>query len=1733
MANSKTAADRGSIAQNGSHRIVDAGGPKRYPELGNLGWAFEPNVGQSASEVKFLSRAHDATVFLTDDSVYLSWDAPAHGSQQGPAAKRDFVRLEFAGAGRSAKQAGETLLPGKTNYLLGRDARQWHTDVPHYAVVQYAGFYPGIDARFYGGAQGLEYDLTAARGSDLQQILLRVSGADAVHLDPQGNLVMRIGARQLTMKRPYMYQLDGGVRKSVTGGYRLLSGNEVRFEVGKYRADLPLVVDPSISIAYTTFLGGAGAEKGNSVAVDSSGLIYVGGTTTISSFPETATPIGSVNGSSTLFVAKIDPTQTGSASLLYLTFIGGSGSDQGGMVALDNSATPPNLAILGWTTSSDFPVTIATPNPGSTLSGSSDLTVSKLNGAGNAFIYSQYYGGSGAEATQGTGAIVTNSTGGGIATDPSGDVFVTSDTTSIDLPQPASANGFQVLFEGTGTAPTPPNNDGFFAEFNPGGSLLYSTYFGINAVVGSASVAVDASGNAYVAGFTSAPATFPFMNAFQTTYGGGAFDGFVMEINPAVSGATGLIYASLLGGNGSDQAFAIAVDTSSPANAYVTGTTSSTDFVSKTSLANAFQASLGSGATSNAFLAVINQTPVTFLPSLTYVSYLGGTAADSGQGVAINSSVAPPQVLVAGETTSNAFPVLCTAQNFTGTEDAFIAEFSPTLSGSASLTVSTLLGGSVTSEANALATDSSGDAIIFGDTLSPDYPLAGNPQTGFQLTCTSCMLGTPLSDAFLTKSTVSTTASGCTAFSPAAATFGQFPVGSTTVPPVNVVVTNDGNTTLTFSGITIIGNNATDFQLLAGSSCTASTLLTIGSNCDVAIGFTPSVAGSETATLQFTDDGAGSPQGLDLSGTGTAPEVTLTTSPPTSPPALTFGSVTVNTTSTVQDVTLTNAGNVALTISSVVIDPSVGNPSDFIVNPAGTANACGSSGANSIPPNGTCTIAVEFTPNATGALTGQVDVNDNAGNGSAAQQTIALSGTGVAQTFIVGLSPTSLTFPTEAVGAVSPPQSVTLTNTGTGTLNIASIGLTGANANQFQIYSPGTTCPIGGAGVSPNGGTCAIAVEFSPTVVGTANASISIMDNAPTSPQAVPLVGGGSGAVASLSASTLTFGSVSVGSTSATQTVTLTNNGNSNLVLNSLGISGANPSDFQITSQSTCPIGGTGIAPSGTCSIVVDFVPQASGSRFATINVADNAAGSAQIISLSGTGTAPAVTLSPTSLSFGNVNVGTTSTLPSITLTNTGNQTLTISSVNIDPTVGTPSDFALSGSNTCKTVGALQPNANCTITVSFTPASQGGAIGQVDIADNASGSPQTVSLTGTGTAAGIMLTPSILTFAGQNPGTPPSPPQTVTLQNTGTGPLTISSIAITGTNSGDFAQTNNCPIGSATPLGAGSACSIAVTFAPTGTGSRSASLSVSDSSTSSPQVVALSGVGTVPGAQFSVSGIGVQFGTVVVGAQSSSQAVQLTNTGNGTLVISKVGFVGANPGDFQASGSCVGAGGGSVSVAAGSNCSVSVIFAPTAAGSRSATLSVTDNAPNTPQQLPVTGTATDFQLEAVSSGSTSATVTAGETATLSLQIAPANGFAGTVTMSSADPIPASTCTVAPMQVVVSGGQPAGFTVTVTTMKRTTTSRGPFFTSPASWNLRIVVGLWLLAFALLTLWKWKSHSQRSFRPALLLAGVLLLASCGGGGGNSSPTGTPAGPYTVTITGTISGVMRTVNLSITVQ
>lgn len=1465
--------------------------------LADMGWSFEPNLGQSAPSVKFLARAHDATIFLTSSSLYISWP---RGKQRGDSAsvgKSDVLQLQFANANPTAAVSGQTLLPGKTNYFIGRNPHNWHTDVPHFRAVHYAGLYPGVDARFYGGSRSLEYDLDVAPRSDLNRIRLRATGAGTLHTDAHGDLLMWVGSHELSMKRPEIYQVENGSRIIVSGGYRLLAENEIGFEIGKHRSDLPLIIDPTISVAYTTFLGGAGEEKGNSVAVDASGAIYVGGTTTdVTTFPETTTcnDIKSITcagaaagATSNLFVAKVD-MHTSPPSLVYLTFIGGSGSDQGGMVALDHSASPPNLAILGWSTSKDFPITM-----GTVPSGGANLTISDLNGTGNGFIYSEYLGGSGSEANQNAG---------GISTDSVGDVFVTSDTSSVDFPT-TPATAYQPAYIG-------PGNDAILAEFAAGsGALTYSTYLGLDAsTVGGTGVAVDSSGNAYVGGFTSTTSTSFPPGGFQTTYPGGSLDGFVMEINPTMAGPGSLVYGTFIGGSQPtspippmDKVLSIAVDTATPPNAYVTGVTQSNNLIPSSAVIpySPFQSSLGTGAAQNGFFAVINQSvgPAPIIPSLQYITYLGGNASDAAQGVAVFS---PTQVYVAGNATSTNFPSLCTLQGFSGSQDAFLTEFNPTVAGASSLLSATFLGGTATAQANAVSAGPAGNAILFGDTLSNDYPLAGNPGNGFQTICSSCQSSPTESDAFLTKLAVGSGTSGCVAFYPLVVTFGSFNDG-TTAPPVAVQVTNDGNANLNVTSETVTGANSGDFSL-SDDSCISSSPIAPSGTCNFEVTFTPSIIGPETAAAQITDDGANSPQVLNLSGIGAGVGVTL--SPGSS---LSFPNTPQDAVSNEQTITLTNISADGLAVSESSLQGA--NPGDFEL---GSPNTCVSSGP--ISPGGSCTVAFQFAPTemnppaAGEALSAQdvLTLQDTI-NHSTQTITISLFGNEVSATPTIVLSPTSLAFSSETVGSSTAPQVITITNT--------------------------TPPPPPGATGWPV------------------------------------------------------------------------------LSISSISITGTNQADF--TETNTCP-------------------------------------------------------------------------------------------------------------------ATLAIGANCTVSVKFEPGAAGPLSASVSVSDNAASSPQTVGLSGTGTAAGVTLSPSTLVFAGQNVGTPASSPQPVTLQNTGNGPLTISRISITGTDSSDFQEKDNCPTGGAT-LNPSSACSIAVTFEPTATGSRTASLSVVDNAVPATQTVSLSGLGTAPGAQLNVSSI--PFNPAVVGSQSAASPAQVSNIGNGPLTISSISFSGANPGDFKASGSCTGPNGSSVTVPAGSNCTVNVVFAPTAAGIRSAVMNVNDSAASSPQQVSTSGIATDFQLAVAASGSTSVTISAGETATFNLQASPINGFSGTLAMSCADPIPASTCTISPQQLSVSGTQPIPFTASITTTAPTSSFLAPFaLKTPRQRNI-LLAAFGLLAFALLNFWR--RRPLRRFRLAFLLAGALLLCSCGGGSSNSSSNGTPAGTYTVTVNAAISGTTRTVALTVTVQ
>lgn len=312
------------------------------------------------------------------------------------------------------------------------------------------------------------------------------------------------------------------------------------------------------------------------------------------------------------------------------------------------------------------------------------------------------------------------------------------------------------------------------------------------------------------------------------------------------------------------------------------------------------------------------------------------------------------------------------------------------------------------------------------------------------------------------------------------------------------------------------------------------------------------------------------------------------------------------------------------------------------------------------------------------------------------------------------------------------------------------------------------------------------------------------------------------GVIAYLSQIKLNFGNQTVRIASSPQSVTLTNRGNIDLLISSIGISGANAGDF--SQSNTC---GASLAPSASCTIAVTFTPTAAGARAAFVAITDNGPKSPQTITLTGAGVSPTATVSPANLTFSTQVVFTSSMAQTVTITNSGLGTLVMTSV---ATTGPFSDTNGCGST-------LSPGASCSISVTFTPTTKRPISGSLTIADNAPGSPQKVPLKGTGTF--VQLAPTILSFGNQPVGTK-SLPKKVTVSNKGDAAVSIASIAITGANATDFSKTSTC----GRTLASGSSCFVTVAFTPSATGARTASIAISDNGGGTPQTVGLNGTGT-------------------------------------------------------------------------------------------------------------------------------------------------------------------------------------------------------------------------------------------------------------------------------------------------
>ena len=667
------------------------------PTYGQIPLHFEANQGQTDSEVKFLSRGKGYTLFLTPTEAVLSLRKsmkvdkeiiPSADEVGDPGTRTSTVRMKLIGADRDPKITGLEELPGRANYFIGSDPTKWRTDVPLYAKVKYKGVYPGIDLVYYGNQRQLEYDFVVAPGADPDVIRLEFEGSDHIRIDVSGDLVLKTAAEEIRMRKPLVYQSVDDVRQEIAGEYVLLGQMEVGFQVGLYDAAQPLVIDPVLG--YSTYHGGSGSDEGSGIAVDGSGNAYLTGQSNSTNFP-TANALQTTfsGGSWDVFVTKLSAD---GASLVYSTYLGGSGEDEGSGIAVDGSG---NAYVTGGTKSTDFPTANALQP---TFGGDRDVVVMKLSADGASLVYSTYLGGSGEDE------------GARIAVDESGSAYLTGVTDSMNFP---TANALQPTFGGGLGG----GFDAFVTKLSADGtSLVYSTYLGGLSVDAGLGIAVDELGSAYLIGFTDST-DFPTANALQPSHDPGT-DAFATKLS--ADGAS-LVYSTYLGGLSVDGGLGIAVD--ELGSAYLIGITDSTDFPT----ANALQPTFGGNW--DAFVTKLSADGT----SLVYSTYLGGSSSEGDpavneflMGIAVDES---GNAYLSGWTQSSDFPTANALQpTFGGGRDAFVTKLS---ADGTALDYSTYLGGSGNSEGSGIAVDGSGNAYLSGWTDATDFPTANALQAVF------------------------------------------------------------------------------------------------------------------------------------------------------------------------------------------------------------------------------------------------------------------------------------------------------------------------------------------------------------------------------------------------------------------------------------------------------------------------------------------------------------------------------------------------------------------------------------------------------------------------------------------------------------------------------------------------------------------------------------------------------------------------------------------------------------------------------------------------------------------------------------------------------------------------------------------------------------------------------------------------------------------------------------------
>ena len=729
-------------SESGSHGKSVHLAAGRLP-LSQLPLRFEPNQGQTHPQVKFLARGAGYGLFLTSDQTVLTLGARPEGA---------VVRMQLAGASPGAAVSGSDQLPGRSNYFIGNNPARWHRDIPQFARVRYQSVYPGVDLVYYGNQGQLEYDFEVGPGADSRTIAFQFQGPQRPTIDGNGDLVLATRSGEVRLKAPRIYQSSSSGQQPVAGRFVARQDGKFGFEVAAYDRSRALVIDPVLT--YSTYLGGSGNESCSvitgtatppsgcpAVAIDASSNIYLAGSTTSADFPLTPQPTTdpppaafqpALATAPDVFVTKLNSAGT---AIVFSTYLGGDGADTTAGVAVDSAF---NVVVAGTTTSDNFPVS-GSAFQGARATAGAHAFVSRLDATGHTLAYSTYLSGNGVESAR------------GLAVDFKDKIYLVGTTTSTNQPDathsfPATLGALQITSLGA--------SQFFVSKIDPTligfPSLAYSTYFGggtpINGVTVGGGIAVDANANVYITGGTNfqhngnATTDFPIVNAYQgcldtpppattTTTPNCATnvtttDAFVAKINPTAASGAQLLYSTYLGGVGDDVGYGIAVD--SGLSAYVTGSTTSTDFIIPTGT-TAFQGLTGGGI--DAFVGKLGNlctgsTCTTTTVPLNYFSYLGGSGTDVGLGIATDSLQG---ARIAGWTDSANFPVLNNPIQAapSGLADGFVARIDTPAASSISLGhYATYLGGSGSDFATSIVADTQGNSYVVGETASANFPKA-------------------------------------------------------------------------------------------------------------------------------------------------------------------------------------------------------------------------------------------------------------------------------------------------------------------------------------------------------------------------------------------------------------------------------------------------------------------------------------------------------------------------------------------------------------------------------------------------------------------------------------------------------------------------------------------------------------------------------------------------------------------------------------------------------------------------------------------------------------------------------------------------------------------------------------------------------------------------------------------------------------------------------------------------